>query len=38
MNGFEVISTFQPQGDQPQAIDKLVAGLQELNQEPSDTY
>src|SRR6187551_2261599 len=29
MNGFEVVSTFQPQGDQPQAIDKLVAGLGE---------
>ena len=29
MNGFEIVSTFQPQGDQPQAIDKLVAGLAE---------
>src|SRR5271154_6996934 len=27
MNQFQVISPFQPQGDQPQAIDKLVAGL-----------
>src|SRR5215213_7178859 len=29
MNGFEIVSTFQPQGDQPQAIDKLVEGLRE---------
>ena len=28
MPRFEVVSPFQPQGDQPQAIDKLVAGLQ----------
>src|ERR1700723_705955 len=28
MPNFEVISPFQPQGDQPQAIDKLVAGIQ----------
>src|SRR5689334_1239638 len=27
MGKFEVISPFQPQGDQPQAIDKLAAGL-----------
>src|SRR5881398_177310 len=27
MNRFEVVSSFQPQGDQPQAIDRLVAGL-----------
>src|SRR4051812_10739492 len=26
-NKFEVVSSFQPQGDQPQAIDKLTAGL-----------
>src|SRR5688572_20261232 len=26
MPGFEVVSPFKPQGDQPQAIDKLVAG------------
>src|SRR6478672_9021470 len=28
MDRFQVISSFQPQGDQPQAIDKLVRGLQ----------
>ncbi|MGA2442616.1 MAG: excinuclease ABC subunit UvrB [Tepidisphaeraceae bacterium] len=28
MPRFEVVSPFQPQGDQPQAIDKLVDGLQ----------
>jgi excinuclease ABC subunit B len=28
MPRFEVVSPFQPQGDQPQAIDKLVAGIQ----------
>jgi excinuclease ABC subunit B len=27
MNRFEVVSSFKPQGDQPQAIDKLVSGL-----------
>src|SRR5881398_2690603 len=27
MNRFEVVSSFQPQGDQPQAIDRLVAGI-----------
>jgi excinuclease ABC subunit B len=27
MPDFEVVSSFQPQGDQPQAIDKLVAGV-----------
>ena len=27
MPHFEVVSPFQPQGDQPQAIDKLVAGI-----------
>src|SRR5438270_1106289 len=27
MNGFQVVSPFQPQGDQPAAIDKLVAGI-----------
>src|SRR4051812_24300415 len=27
MANFEVISTFQPQGDQPEAIDKLVYGI-----------
>src|SRR6266576_5147584 len=26
-NKFEVVSSFQPQGDQPQAIDKLSAGI-----------
>ena len=26
-NQFQVVSGFQPQGDQPQAIEKLVAGL-----------
>ena len=29
MNQFEVVSPFKPQGDQPQAIDKLAAGLRE---------
>src|SRR5689334_13192021 len=29
MGKFEVISPFQPQGDQPQAIDKLVRGINE---------
>jgi excinuclease ABC subunit B len=29
MPPFEVISSFQPQGDQPQAIDKLAAGVRE---------
>ncbi|HZL36572.1 MAG TPA: excinuclease ABC subunit UvrB [Tepidisphaeraceae bacterium] len=29
MGQFEIISPFQPQGDQPQAIDKIVAGLNE---------
>jgi excinuclease ABC subunit B len=29
MDRFEVISPFQPQGDQPQAIDKLTAGVLE---------
>ncbi|MBC8107481.1 MAG: excinuclease ABC subunit UvrB [Anaerolineae bacterium] len=29
MPRFEVVSKFQPQGDQPQAIDKLTAGLRE---------
>src|SRR5437763_3546882 len=28
MGEFQVVSTFQPQGDQPQAIDKLAAGIQ----------
>jgi excinuclease ABC subunit B len=28
MPAFEVVSPFQPQGDQPQAIDKLVSGIQ----------
>jgi excinuclease ABC subunit B len=28
MPQFEVVSPFQPQGDQPQAIDQLVAGIQ----------
>src|SRR3984957_7171393 len=27
MAGFEVVSPFQPQGDQPQAIDKLVSSI-----------
>ncbi len=27
MAGFEVVSSFQPQGDQPAAIDKLTAGI-----------
>src|SRR5215204_6467155 len=27
MNGFQVISDFQPQGDQPQAIDQLASGI-----------
>src|SRR5256885_5132250 len=27
MNSFEVVSTFRPQGDQPQAIDRLAAGI-----------
>ncbi len=27
MAGFKVVSSFEPQGDQPQAIDKLVAGI-----------
>src|SRR5687768_10473083 len=29
MPDFQVISDFQPQGDQPQAIDKLTAGIRE---------
>src|SRR6201992_2056979 len=29
MDHFQVVSPFQPQGDQPQAIDKLVAGVLE---------
>src|SRR5215211_7717046 len=29
MPRFEVVSKFQPQGDQPQAIEKLVAGIHE---------
>src|ERR1041385_3737257 len=29
MSGFQVVSDFKPQGDQPQAIDKLVAGVRE---------
>src|SRR5688572_28921677 len=29
MSDFEVVSPFKPEGDQPQAIDKLVAGLRE---------
>src|SRR5580765_5288773 len=29
MPNFEVVSKFQPQGDQPQAIDLLVQGLQQ---------
>ena len=29
MNQFEVVSSFQPQGDQPQAIDKLAAAVRE---------
>ena len=29
MGQFQVVSPFQPQGDQPQAIDKLVAGVRE---------
>ena len=29
MSDFQVVSPFQPQGDQPQAIDKLVAGIHE---------
>src|SRR6195952_5677987 len=29
MPPFEVISPFKPQGDQPEAIDKLVAGIKE---------
>jgi excinuclease ABC subunit B len=28
---FEIVSPFAPQGDQPQAIDKLVAGLEQQN-------
>src|SRR6476661_6596301 len=32
MDRFEVVSPFQPQGDQPQAIDKLVAGTLEGKQ------
>ena len=27
MEHFELVSPYQPTGDQPQAIDKLVAGL-----------
>ena len=26
---FEIVSSFKPTGDQPQAIDKLVRGIQE---------
>src|SRR3954453_14123850 len=29
MDGFQVVSAYQPQGDQPAAIDKLVAGTRE---------
>ena len=29
MNEFQVVSPFQPQGDQPAAIDKLVSGVNE---------
>ena len=29
MSQFEVVSSFQPQGDQPQAIEKLAAGVRE---------
>jgi excinuclease ABC subunit B len=29
MSDFQVVSPFQPQGDQPQAIDKLTAGVRE---------
>src|SRR6476659_926076 len=29
MPEFEVVSKFQPQGDQPQAIDRLAAGINE---------
>src|SRR5947199_8062835 len=29
MNGVEVVSSYQPQGDQPQAIEQLAAGLRE---------
>src|SRR6202020_212005 len=29
MHDFQVISPFKPQGDQPEAIDKLVAGVRE---------
>lgn len=32
MNHFELVSEYQPTGDQPQAIDKLVKGFQEGNQ------
>src|SRR6201992_343382 len=31
MDHFQVVSKYQPQGDQPQAIDKLVAGIQSNN-------
>ena len=29
MNEFHVVSPYEPQGDQPQAIDKLVEGLED---------
>src|SRR6266576_1054143 len=29
MSNFQIVSDFQPQGDQPQAIDRLVAGYRE---------
>src|SRR3989442_5465120 len=29
MSNFQIVSDFQPQGDQPQAIDKLAAGIKE---------
>ena len=32
MDHFELVSEYQPTGDQPQAIEKLVKGFQEGNQ------
>ena len=33
---FELKSEYQPSGDQPEAIEKLVAGVEESKAEPSD--
>ena len=32
---FELVSKFQPAGDQPQAIDKLVAGFRDRRPPPT---